>query len=120
MFTSAGLLRRFAPRNDGLQSDIARNDDVATSPSPSSKQRPVIAEDDAGGVVAGGAGDAAAGMRAAAAMVEAFQGSAIIGVAEHRPRRKQLVQRQRAMKNIAAKETELALQIERRQDLPPH
>src|SRR5258705_2712397 len=83
----------------------------------SPKQRPVIPEDDARGVVAGGAGDAAAGMRAASAMVETPQGSAIIGLAEHRPRRKQLVQRQRAMKNVAAKQAELALEIERRQDL---
>src|ERR1700738_65982 len=36
------------------------------------KQRPVIAEDHAGGVVAGGAGDATAGVRAASAVVEAF------------------------------------------------
>jgi hypothetical protein len=69
---------------------------------PSPKQRPVIPEDHAGGVVAGRAGDAAAGMRAGAAMVEALQGSAIIGVAEHRPRREQLVQRQRAVEDIAA------------------
>src|SRR5258705_6797239 len=83
----------------------------------SPKQRPVIPEDDARGVVAGGAGDAAAGMRAASAMVETPQGAAIIGMAEHRPRRKQLVQRQRAMKNVAAEQAELALEIERRQDM---
>src|SRR5216683_621275 len=52
------------------------------------------------------------------AMVEALQGSAIVRVAEHRPRREQLVQRQRAMKNIAAEQAELALEIERRQNLP--
>src|SRR5258706_2262949 len=91
---------------------------VSQRPRPSSKQRPMIAEDHAGGVVAGGAGDAAAGMRAASAMIEAFQRPAIIGVAEHRPRREQLIEGQRAVKNIAAEQAELALQIERREDLP--
>src|ERR1700731_2613189 len=85
---------------------------------PSPEQRPVIAQNHARGVVAGGAGDAAAGMRAASAMIETLQGSAIIGVAEHRPRREQLIERQRAMKDVAAEQAELALQIERRQDLP--
>ncbi len=80
----------------------------------------MIGQDYARGVVAGGAGDAAAGMRAGAAMVESLQGAAIIRMAEHRARREQLVQRQRAMKNIAAEQAELALQIERRQNLPPH
>jgi hypothetical protein len=45
-----------------------RHTTLSTSP----KQRAVIAEDHARGVVAGGAGDAAAGMGAGAAMVEAF------------------------------------------------
>src|SRR4029077_15191718 len=93
---------------------------VSPRPVHSPKQRPVIPQDHARGVVAGGAGDAAAGMRAAAAMVEAFQRPAIIGVAQHRPRREQLIEGQRAMKNIAAEQAELALQIERREDLPPH
>src|SRR5947208_4439418 len=96
----------------------ARNDEVALIPSP--KQRPVIAQNHARGVVAGGAGDAAAGMGAAAAMVEPLQRPAIIGVAEHWPRREQLIERQRAVKNIAAEQPELALQIERREDLPAH
>src|SRR5258706_5488419 len=87
-------------------------------PRPSPKQRPVIAQERGRGVVAGAAGDAAAGLRAAAAMVEAFQRPAIIGVAEHRPRREQLIERQRAMKNIAAEQAELTLQIERRENLP--
>jgi hypothetical protein len=52
----------------------------------SAKQRPVVAQDHPRGVVAGGAGDAAAGMGAGAAMVEAFEGPAVIGVAQHRPR----------------------------------
>ena len=68
----------------------SRGREVAACPSP--KQRPVIPQDRTRGVVAGGAGDAAAGMGAGAAMVEPLQRPAIIGVAEHRPRREQLVQ----------------------------
>src|SRR5258707_9292685 len=82
------------------------------------EQCAVIPQNHARGVVAGGAGDAAAGMRAASAMVEALQRSAIIGVAEHRPRREQLIEGQRAVKYIAAEQAELALQIERRENLP--
>ena len=88
---------------------------VVSRPSGSLEQRAVIPEDRARGIVAGGAGDAAAGMRAGAAMVEALQGPAIIGVAEHRPGREQLVERQRAVEDIAAEQPEMALQIERRQ-----
>src|SRR2546423_2727519 len=84
------------------------------------KQRPVIPEDYPRGIVARGAGDAAAGMRAASAMVEPLQRPAIIGMAEHRARREQLIERQRAMKNIAPNQPELALQIQRREDLPAH
>src|SRR6266480_4534825 len=98
----------------------ARNDEVAASKDHSPKQRPVIRQNHARGVVAGGAGDAAAGMGAAAAMVEPLQRPPIIGVAAHWPRREQLIERQRAVKNIAAEQPELALQIERREDLPAH
>ena len=80
----------------------------------SPEQRPVIPEDDARGVVAGGAGDAAAGMGAGAAMVEAFEGPAVIGVAQHRPRREYLVQGQRAVEDISAQQSEFALEIKRR------
>src|SRR5258706_12012826 len=80
----------------------------------SPKQRAVILQDHPRGVVAWGAGDAAAGMGAGAAMIQAFERSAVIGVAQHWPRREQLVQRQRAVKNIAAQETEVALEVERR------
>src|SRR3954462_535650 len=76
-------------------------------PQPLPEQRAVIAQDRLGGVVAGGAGDAAAGMGAGAAMVEALQGPAVIGVAQHRAGREQLVQRQRAMKDVAAEQAEL-------------
>ena len=50
----------------------AADSSATASPGGSLKQRPVIAEDHAGGVVAGGAGDATAGVRAASAVVEAF------------------------------------------------
>jgi hypothetical protein len=52
-----------------------------------SEQRAMIAQNCARGVVAGGAGDAAAGMGTRAAMIEALQRPAIIGMAQHRPRR---------------------------------
>src|SRR5258706_4889473 len=74
---------------------------VSQRPRPSPEQRPVIPQDHPRGVVAGGAGDAAAGIRAASAMVQGLQRSAIIGVAEHRPRREQLIEGQRAVKYIA-------------------
>src|SRR5947208_10204110 len=85
----------------------------------SPKQRSMIADDRPRGVVAGGAGDAAAGMGAASAMIEALQRPAIISVPQHWPRREQLVQRQRAVEDVAAEQSELPFQIERRQDLPP-
>src|SRR6266478_3435286 len=69
--------------------------------------------------MAGGAGDAAAGMGAAAAMIEPLQRPAIIGVAEHWPRREQLVQRQRAVEDVTAQQPELPLQVEWGEDLPP-
>src|ERR1700742_3510146 len=77
-----------------------------------SKQRAVIPQDRPRRVVAGSAGDAAAGMGAAAAMIESLQWPAIVGVTEHRPRGKQLVERQRAVENVAAEKPELPLQVE--------
>ena len=61
------------------------------------------------------AGDAAAGMRTRAAHVETLQRTAIVAVAEDRPRREQLVERERAVEDVAADQAELALEIERRQ-----
>jgi hypothetical protein len=84
--------------------------DLSTGCSP--EQRPVIPQDHLRRVVAGSAGDAAAGVGAAAAVIKALQGPTIIGMAEHRTRREQLVQRQRAMEDIAAEQAELALQVE--------
>src|SRR4051794_2577037 len=85
----------------------------------SAEQRPVVAQDHGRRVVAGGTSDAAAGMRAAAAMVKALEWAAIIGVAQHRARREQLVQAQRAVEDVAAEQAKLALKIEGREGLPP-
>src|SRR5581483_4620562 len=90
----------------------------STALSTASKQCPVIPQDHLRGVVAGGAGDAAAGMGAGAAVIEALQRSAIVGMAQHRARREQLVQAQRAMEDVPAEQAEFALEIQRRQDLP--
>src|SRR5580693_1654502 len=81
--------------------------------STSCEQRAVIPQDHFRRVVAGGAGDAAAGMGAGAAMIEASQRSAIVGMSEHRPRREQLIQGQRAVEDVATEQPELALEIER-------
>src|SRR6185503_14414947 len=85
----------------------------------SAKQRPVVAQDHGRRVVAGGAGDSAAGMRAAAAMVKALEWAAIVGVAQHRTGREQLVQAERAVEDVAAEQAELALEIERREGMAP-
>jgi hypothetical protein len=74
-----------------------------------------VAQDLLRGVVSGNAGDAATGMRAGAAHVESGERSAIVRKPEHRPRAEQLVECQRAVKDIAADETESAFQVEWRQ-----
>src|SRR3990167_8270920 len=61
-------------------------------------------------VVPRGAGDAAARMRTGAAHVEALQWSAVGGVAEHGPRRPQLVERHGAVHDVAADKPELAFE----------
>ena len=66
-------------------------------------------------VVARCAGNAAAGMGAGTAHVEAFHRRTIIGVAHDRTRREYLIERQRAVHDVAARETEGAFQIKRRQ-----
>ena len=54
-------------------------------------------------------------MRAGAAQIEARQRHAIIGMAQHRPVREQLVEPHLAVEDVAADQPEAALQIERRQ-----
>src|SRR4051794_25940175 len=53
-------------------------------------------------IVAGRAGDPAARMSTCAAMVEAGHRTAIVGMAEQRAGPEQLIERERAMKNVAA------------------
>src|SRR4051812_10488258 len=76
-----------------------------------------IGQDRAGGVVAGCAGDAAAGVRACAAKIQALERAAIVGIAEHRSCPEQLIERERAMKDVAAGETEYPFEVERAQHL---
>src|SRR4051794_36757390 len=76
-----------------------------------------IGQDRAGSVVAGRAGDAAAGVRTCAAKIEALERAAIVGIAEHRSCPEQLIERQRAMENVAAGETEYPFEVERAQHL---
>src|ERR1035437_4645127 len=57
-------------------------------------------------------------MRARPAHIQSLQWAAIVTVTQHRPRRKQLVQAQGAMKNVAADQAKGTFQIERAHDLP--
>jgi len=54
---------------------------------------------------------------AGTAHVQPLQGAAIVAVAQHRTGREQLIQAQRAVKNIAADQAEGTLEIERAHDL---
>src|SRR5262249_61374053 len=78
---------------------------------------PPIGDDRARGVVAGRTGDTAAGMRAGAAVIESRKRRAIIGIAERRTRPEQLVERQGAMKDVAAGQPEHLFEIERAERL---
>ena len=80
---------------------------------------PEIAQDFARRIMAGRAGDAAARMGSGAAQIEARERAAVITVAKHGTRREELIQLEPAMHDVAADEPENALQIERREDLPP-
>src|SRR5208282_2649727 len=76
-----------------------------------------VRQDDLRGVMTRRTGDAAAWMGAGAAMIEPGNGTAVVSVSEHRARREQLIERHRAVENIAAEEAELAFEIERAQHL---
>src|SRR5262249_40602469 len=76
-----------------------------------------VRQDRARRIVAGGAGDSAAGMRASAAMVEARHGAAVVGMSQQWASPEQLVERERAMKDVAADQPEGLLQVERAQRL---
>src|SRR5262245_1131930 len=84
----------------------------------SASQTPAaVGEDRARGVVAGGAGDTAARVRARAAVVEALERAAVVRIAEHGPRPEQLIEGERAVKDIAADKAEHLLEVERAQHL---
>src|SRR5664279_2029437 len=78
-------------------------------------QPAAVAPDLARRVVARHAADAAARVGTGAAHVEAGDGCAVVAVAEHRPRRPELVERHLAMHDVAADQSELALEVQRRQ-----
>src|SRR5215204_1977124 len=88
-----------------------------SSLSPDRKAPAAIGEDCARGVMARRAGDTAPRMRARATEVESLERAAIVGIAEHRTRPEQLVERQGAVKDVAAGQAEHLLEIERRQRL---
>src|SRR5512142_1541395 len=75
-----------------------------------------IANDFARGVVSRHAGHAAARMRARAAQVKALQRHAVIAVPEDGPRAEELVERELAVEDVAAHETEVALEVQGREN----
>src|SRR5258708_7305279 len=72
---------------------------------------PRVAQYLARGVVPGDPGNAAAGMRSRAAHVQALERPAIVAVSEHGSGGEQLVERERAVEDVAADQTEFALEI---------
>ena len=71
-----------------------------------------------GRIVARRSSDTAARMRARTAQIKAGERHPVISGANHRPRAEQLIQSHLAVENVAADQTETALQVERRMDLP--
>src|SRR3546814_3171277 len=76
-----------------------------------------VLDDDACGIAPRRAADAAARMRAGAAQIQTRQRRAVITPARHRPETEQLMQRHRAMKDVAAGQRETSFEFERRQQL---
>src|SRR5579859_4465374 len=76
-----------------------------------------VGEDFGRGIVSRRAGHAAAGMGSRTAHIEAGHRRAVIGMAQHRPRREQLVQVELAMEDVAADQAEGAFEVERAVDL---
>src|SRR5882762_7947301 len=95
----------------------ARRSSREVSPRTRSLAAPEVPEDLARCVVPRSSGDASAGMRAGTAEIKSAHGGAVIGVAEHRSCRKQLVERERPVKYISANQTEVAFEVEGRKDL---
>src|ERR687889_550111 len=71
-----------------------------------------------GGVAARGAHDAAAGVRGRAAHVEVADGRAVLRPAGRGPQEEELFEGEFALKDVALGESEVALDVERRQNLP--
>ena len=70
------------------------------------------------GIVPRRTGDTAARMRARAAQIETFQRHPVIGRANHRTSAEQLIKPHLAVEDVAADQSEAALEIERGMDLP--
>src|SRR5262245_10973928 len=62
-------------------------------------------------IVAGRAGGAPAGMRTRPAQIEPAKRRAVVGMAEHRPRRPELVERELPVEDVAADQAEIALEV---------
>src|SRR5690606_25397306 len=92
---------------------------VAARAPPGLRPRPApeAAQDLARGVAPRQAGDAAARMRARAAHAQPRQRAAVVALSQQRTRAEQLVQAQRAVEDVAADQTEGALQVQWRQRL---
>src|SRR4029077_1039523 len=88
----------------------------AGSPVASSGPAEVL-QDLAGRILAGAAGDAAAGMRAGAAEVQPLQRDSIAGVAEQRAPHEEMVEALLRVERVPAREPELPLQVDGREDL---
>src|SRR5215218_11497223 len=111
-----GVRGRSAEGDPGpAERSVLPRNDVPLGPTQS---RPApIRENRLCGIVPRRAGDAAAGMVAGAAMVETEEGAAVVGVAEHRAGGEELVERERAVEDVAAGEPEDTLEVERRERL---
>src|SRR5437899_9471390 len=67
----------------------------------------------------GGAHNPAARMGRRAAHIEVLDGRPVVRPAGHRPQKKQLFERQLALKDVSLRQPEFALEVEWRQHLPP-
>src|SRR5882762_511999 len=86
----------------------------ASSRTPRSSE---VADDFAGSVGAGGAGEAVAGMRAGAAEEKAADGRFVARPIKNRAHGEELIEREFAVKNMAAGEAVGSFQIKRRDNL---
>src|SRR6516162_5578303 len=80
-----------------------------------SAKPPPIRNDGTRGVMARCPGDTAARMRSRPAVIEGRHRRAVIRIAQGRPCPEQLIERERAVEDVAAGEAEDLLQVERRE-----